>query len=157
MTNTTFWEYLGDYSSLGEMVTALAFRVDAVETSVEEINGELAAMASRIIGVEAVVNPRMAGGSDWRAGGTEVRAGSWSIYSAFGAADLAIAQRIDKVDVSINDVRATVTDEIYARVTADEAWHSRSPRSLLTSAMQARPSSRKRLHGRRLTRQSRRR
>lgn len=121
VTNTTYWEYLGDYSSLGEMVTALAIRVDAVETSVEEINGELAAMASRIIGVEAVVNPRMAGGSDWRAGGTEVRAGSWSIYSAFGAADLAIAQRIDKVDVSINDVRATVTDEIYARVTADEA------------------------------------
>lgn len=121
VTNTAYWEYLGDYSSLGEMVTALALRVDAVETSVEEINGELAAMASRIIGVEAVVNPRMAGGSDWRAGGTEVRAGSWSIYSAFGAADLAIAQRIDKVDVSINDVRATVTDEIYARVTADEA------------------------------------
>lgn len=121
VTNTAYWEYLGDYSSLGEMVTALAIRVDAVETSVEEINGELAAMASRIIGVEAVVNPRMAGASDWRAGGTEVRAGSWSIYSAFGAADLAIAQRIDKVDVSINDARATVTDEIYARVTADEA------------------------------------
>lgn len=57
VTDAAFWEYIGDYASLGEMVTALAIRLDGVETSVEEMDGQLAAMATRIIGVETQVFP----------------------------------------------------------------------------------------------------
>ncbi|MFV3316578.1 phage tail tip fiber protein [Pseudomonas sp. NY15374] len=117
-----FWEYLGDYASLGEMVTALAVRVDGVETSVEEINGELTAMASRILGVEAAVSPKMAGATEgWRAGETGSHAGAWSIYSAFAQADMAIAKQVDEVKAQVGGNLArvvrtveTLTDDVSA-------------------------------------------
>jgi len=121
VTNGTYWEYIGDYASIGEMVAALAVRLDGVETSVEEINGELAAVASRVLGVEAQVNPDMAGGNDWFAGGAAVKAGTWTVYSAFANADLAIARQVDEVKVSVGEVEAAVSQESYARATEDEA------------------------------------
>lgn len=122
VTDAGYWEYIGDYASLGEMVTALALRVDAVETSVEEIDGQLAAMATRIIGVETQVYPRMAGATDWKAGDSAVRATSTSIYSAFSSGDMALARRIDLVEAQIgDDLNARFEQEAYARVTADEA------------------------------------
>lgn len=125
VTNTTYWEYIGDYASLGELVTALAIRLDGVETSVEEINGELVAMASRIIGVEAQVFPKMAGGTDWQAGDSGVRATAWTIYSAFGSADLAISSRVDNIQAEIGPgLDAKILVETIARVSADEALAS---------------------------------
>jgi len=122
VTNTAYWEYIGDYASLGEMVTALAVRVDSVETSVEEINGELAAMATRIIGVEAQLYPRMAGSTGWKAGDPRVRAASWTIYSAFTSGDQALARRIDNIEVELGPaIDAKIQTEAYARATADEA------------------------------------
>jgi len=121
VTNGAYWEYIGDYASIGDMVAALAVRLDGVETSVEEINGELAAVASRVLGVEAQVNPDMAGGNDWFAGGAAVKAGTWTVYSAFANADLAIARQVDEVKVSVGNVEAAVSQESYARATEDEA------------------------------------
>ncbi|RRV49040.1 phage tail protein [Pseudomonas sp. p106] len=122
VTNATYWEYIGDYASLGEMVTALALRLDGVETSVEEIDGQLAAMATRVIGVETQVFPRMAGATGWKAGDSGVRATSTSIYSAFSNADMALSRRIDTVEAQIgDDLNARFEQEAYARVTADEA------------------------------------
>jgi len=122
VTDAAFWEYIGDYASLGEMVTALAIRLDGVETSVEEIDGQLAAMATRIIGVETQVFPRMAGATEWKAGDSGVRATASSIYSAFSSADMALSRRIDTVEAQIgDDLNARFEQEAYARVTADEA------------------------------------
>ncbi|MCO7595079.1 MULTISPECIES: phage tail protein [Pseudomonas] len=122
VTNATYWEYMGDYASLGEMVSALAVRIDGVETSVEEINGELAAMATRIIGVEAQVFPRMAGGTDWKAGDSGVKATAWTTYSAFASADLAISQRIDTIATELGPaIDAKIQEEAYARASEDEA------------------------------------
>lgn len=122
VANATYWEYMGDYASLGEMVSALAVRIDGVETSVEEINGELAAMATRIIGVEAQVFPRMAGGTDWKAGDSGVKATAWTTYSAFASADLAISQRIDTIATELGPaIDAKIQEEAYARTSEDEA------------------------------------
>jgi predicted phage tail protein len=122
VTDAAFWEYIGDYASLGEMVIALAIRLDGVETSVEEIDGQLAAMATRIIGVETQVFPRMAGATEWKAGDSGVRATASSIYSAFSSADMALSRRIDTVEAQIgDDLNARFEQEAYARVTADEA------------------------------------
>lgn len=121
VTNGSYWEYIGDYASIGDMVAALAVRVDGVETSVEEINGELAAMATRMLGVEAQVDPNMAGGGDWFAGAGAVKAGAWTVYSAFANADMAIARQVDEVKVSVGDVEASLSQESYVRATEDEA------------------------------------
>lgn len=121
VTEAAYWEYLGDYASLGDLVTALAVRVDGVETSVEEINGELTAMASRILGVEAAVAPRMAGATSWRAGEQGAYAGAFSIYSAFAQADMAIAKQVTEVKAQVDTnlarvVRSveTLTDDVSA-------------------------------------------
>jgi len=121
VTNQTYWEYIGDYASLGEMVTALAIRIDSVETSVEEINGELVAMATRIIGVETQVFPRMAGSTTWQAGDSGVKATAWTVYSAFSSADMALGRRIDNIEAEIGPgIDAKIEQEAYARATADE-------------------------------------
>ncbi len=122
VTNAAYWEYLGDYASLGDMVAALAVRLDGVETSVEEINGELTAMASRILGVEAAVSPHMAGATEgWYPGETGSYAGAWSVYSAFAAGDMAIAKQVDEVKAQVGNNLArvvrtveTLTDDVSA-------------------------------------------
>jgi len=125
LTDTSYWESLGDYASLGDLVTALAVRVDSVETSVQEIDGELQAMATRVVGVEAQVFPLMAGDTDWQAGDSGVDATAYTVYSAFSDADSAISKRIDVVEAQVgDDLNARFEQEIEARVTADEALTS---------------------------------
>lgn len=125
VTEATFWEYMGDYASLGDMVAALAVRLDGVETSVEEINGELTAMASRILGVEAAVAPGMAGATGdsggWRPGETGSYAGAWTVYSAFAASDMAISRTVTEVKAQVDGNLArvvrtveTLTDDVSA-------------------------------------------
>jgi len=122
VVNGAYWKYMGDYASLGEFVTALAVRVDAVETRVEEVDGELQAMATRVVGVETQVFPRLAGQTSWKAGDRGVRASARSIYSAFGSADMALSRRIDTVEAQVgDDLNARFEQEAYARVTGDEA------------------------------------
>ncbi len=108
VSNATYWELLGDYSSLGDMVLALAVRIDNVETEVSEIDGQLTAMASRMIGVEAQVLPRMAGSTDWKAGDAGVRAASWTVYSAMAAGDRAVSARLDTVQASVGANTAAI-------------------------------------------------
>ena len=132
VTEAAYWEYLGDYASLGDLVSALAVRVDGVETSVEEINGELTAMASRILGVEAAVAPKMAGATGWRAGEQGAYAGAFSIYSAFAQADMAIAKQVDEVKAQVDGnlarvVRSveTLTDDVSALASSTETLTAR--------------------------------
>ena len=109
VTDTTRWEYMGVYSSLGDLVTALAVRVDNVQTSVQELDGELTAMASRVLGVETAVRPHMAGESaGWRAGQTGAYAGAWSVYAAFSEGDRAIAQQVTEVKAQVDGSLARV-------------------------------------------------
>jgi len=122
VTDASYWEYIGDYESIGDTVAALAVRVDSVETSVEDIDGELAAMATRMIGVEAQVFPPMAGDTGWLAGDEGVNATAYTVYSAIADGDAALSQRLDVVEASVGDnLDAKIQEETTARVDADEA------------------------------------
>ncbi len=120
-TNTTYWTKIGEYSSLGEAVSALTVRVDNVETSIETIDGKLTAESSRIDGIFAQVNPPLAGDTGWNAGTTVVFAGVWSEQYARAAADEALAKSIDAVSASIDKNTAAIITEQMARATADES------------------------------------
>ncbi|WP_139669578.1 phage tail protein [Pseudomonas sp. F16(2018)] len=103
VSNAGYWEYMGVYSSLGDLVAALATRIDKVQTSVEDIEGELTAVATRVLGVEAAVQPHMAGESaGWRAGETGSYAGAWSVYAAFSEGDRAIARQVTEVKAQVD-------------------------------------------------------
>ncbi|MEL4294021.1 phage tail protein [Shewanella xiamenensis] len=120
-TNTTYWTKIGEYSSLGEAVSALTVRVDNVETSIETIDGKLTAESSRIDGIFAQVNPPLAGDMGWNAGTIVVFAGVWSEQYARAAADEALAKSIDAVSASIDKNTAAIITEQMARATADES------------------------------------
>jgi len=120
-TNTTYWTKIGEYSSLGEAVSALTVRVDNVETSIETIDGKLTAETSRIDGIFAQVNPPLAGDMSWNAGSAAVFAGVWSEQYARAAADEALAKSIDAVSASIDKNTAAIITEQMARSTADES------------------------------------
>ena len=120
-TNTTYWTKIGEYSSLGEAVSALTVRVDNVETSIETIDGKLTAESSRIDGIFSQVNPPLAGDFGWNAGTTVVFAGVWSEQYARASADEALAKSIETVAVSIDKNAAAIITEQMARATADES------------------------------------
>ncbi|MCS6126699.1 DUF1983 domain-containing protein [Shewanella baltica] len=119
--NTTYWTKIGEYSSLGEAVSALTVRVDTVETSIETIDGKLTAESSRIDGIFSQVNPPLAGDFGWNAGTTVVFAGVWSEQYARSSADEALAKSIETVAVSIDKNTAAIITEQMARTTADES------------------------------------
>jgi len=122
LTNTAYWENIGDYASLGELVTALAVRIDEQDQQIATIDGQVTALSTSVDGVVAYVYPPMAGSTNDYAGGTTGYAGVWSIQSAFASEDLVLAQRIDTIEASVGeDVAARITEETEARVTADTA------------------------------------
>ncbi|WP_249269542.1 phage tail protein, partial [Shewanella sp. SACH] len=123
-TNTTYWTKIGEFSSLGEAVSALTVRVDSVENSIETIDGQLVSQASRLDGIFALVNPPLAGDISWNAGSTVVFAGVWSEQYARATADEALAKRIDTVSASVGDTQSAISIEQLARTTADEALAS---------------------------------
>ncbi|ABM25280.1 Carbohydrate-binding family V/XII [Shewanella sp. W3-18-1] len=120
-TNATYWTKIGEYSSLGEAVSALTLRVDNVETSIDTIDGKLTAESSRIDGIFAQVNPPLAGDTGWNAGSTVVFAGVWSEQYARAAADEALSKSIETVAATIDKNTAAIITEQMARATADES------------------------------------
>jgi predicted phage tail protein len=123
-TNTTYWTKIGEYSSLGEAVSALTVRLDTVETSIDIIDDQLVSQATKMDGIFAQVNPPLSGDMSWSAGTTEVFAGVWSEQYARASADEALATSIDFVSATLANNQAAITIEKNARVTADESLAS---------------------------------
>ncbi|MCU8008521.1 DUF1983 domain-containing protein [Shewanella sp. SM87] len=120
-TNTSYWTKIGEYSSIGEAVSALTVRVDNVENSIETIDGKLVSQASRIDGIFAQVNPPLAGDMSWNAGTTVVLAGVWSEQYARASSDEALAKSIASVAATMDKNTAAIITEQMARTTADES------------------------------------
>ncbi|MGI2072099.1 host specificity protein J, partial [Shewanella baltica] len=120
-TNTSYWAKIGEYSSLGEAVSALTVRIDTVENSIENIDGQLVSQASRLDGIFAQVNPPIAGDMSWNAGTTTVLAGVWSEHYARASADEALAKSIESVAATMDKNTAAIITEQMARTTADES------------------------------------
>lgn len=112
------WTNVG--TAIGD-ANALAGQVNSIQLQVNEIDGEVNAQGTKIDGIFTQINTRSAGATDWGAGDTTVYAGTVTIQSVFSGQNLAQAQRIDQVNVRVNDVSAAVQTESTARATADEA------------------------------------
>ncbi|MCS6204075.1 phage tail protein [Shewanella baltica] len=120
-TNTSYWTKIGEYSSIGEAVSALSVRVDNVETLIETIDDQLVSQASRLDGIFAQVNPPLAGDMSWNAGTTVVLAGVWSEQYARASSDEALAKSIASVAATMDKNTAAIITEQIARTTADES------------------------------------
>lgn len=93
--------------------------------NVAEINGRVTANTTKIDGVYAQVNPAMIGSSEDYIGSTEGFAGTWTLQSAVIENDMALSQRIDTTVAEIDNAKALVQTEAYARAQEDEALSSR--------------------------------
>ncbi|KRW62326.1 phage tail protein [Pseudomonas sp. TTU2014-080ASC] len=55
-SNTTYWEKIGDYASLGEAVAALAARMSSAETMLDDVTGELVAQANELSALQTEID-----------------------------------------------------------------------------------------------------
>lgn len=98
---------------------ALAGQVNSIQLQVNDLDGEVSAQGTKIDGIFTQVNVRAAGDTNWGAGDTTVYAGTVTIQSVFSGQNLAQAQRIDQVNVRVDQSNAAVQTESTARATAD--------------------------------------
>lgn len=100
---------------------ALAGQVNSIQLQVNELDGEVSAQGTKIDGIFSQVNVKSAGATDWGAGDTSVYAGTVTIQSVFSGQNLAQAQRIDQVNVRVDQSNAAVQTESTVRASADTA------------------------------------
>lgn len=130
-----------------EKATASATKSDANANKIEEITAELGTKAStgaltqtnasiaevddkvkanttRLDGVYAQVYPDMIGSTEGFIGSTGL-AGTWTLQSAVIENDMALSQRIDTTVAEIDNAKALVQTEAYARAEEDNALAAR--------------------------------
>ena len=91
---------------------------------IKEVDGRVKANTTKIDGVYAQVNPDMIGSTEGLIGSTGL-AGTWTLQSAVIENDMALSQRIDTTVAEIDNAKALVQTEAYARAQEDEALSSR--------------------------------
>lgn len=99
-------------------VTANASAISQTNTKVTEIDGKLTTVSTRVDGVYAQVNPPLAGDSSL-AGDNTIMVGVWSEQSARIEGDVAIGERVDQVQVSVDESSAAVKQTSQAVVDLD--------------------------------------
>lgn len=123
----------GKVTAQGQSLTQLTTRVTNTETGVEanataisqtntkvtEVDGKLETVSTRVDGVYAQLNPRMAGDSTKLAGDSTVLVGVWSEQSARIEGDIAIGERVDNVQVVVDENSAAVQEVSRAQVDLD--------------------------------------
>lgn len=105
--NATYWRKVGDYESIGEMVTALAAEVDSLKTQVTTLGGNLQSETQRINTIIAMVNDANAAISNE----ATVRAN----------ADTAFANQVQTLLTMIENNSAAITTEQNVRAQADNS------------------------------------
>lgn len=123
----------GKVTTQGQAITSLTTRVTNTETGlsanasaisqtntkVTEVEGKYTTLSTRVDGVYAQVNPRMAGDSTKLAGDSTVLVGVWSESTARIEDDTALGERIDNVQVTLNENTAAVQQVSRAQIDAD--------------------------------------
>lgn len=92
--------------------------------SIAEVDDKVKANTTRLDGVYAQVYPEMIGSTEGFIGSTGL-AGTWTLQSAVIEGDEALSQRIDTTDAEIDNAKALVQTEAYARAQENEALSSR--------------------------------
>lgn len=107
---------LGTKASTGALTQANA--------SIAEVDDKVKANTTRLDGVYAQVYPEMIGSTEGFIGSTGL-AGTWTLQSAMIENDMALSQRIDTTVAEIDNAKALVQTEAYARAQENEALSSR--------------------------------
>ncbi|MCL1161510.1 phage tail protein [Shewanella chilikensis] len=122
-TDTNYWEYVGDYASIGEAVAALTAQMTDVQNSVDLIDGKLEANTSRTDTMIAAYRDDDTG--DGRL--ADVLAG-WKSKAAIrveqearATEDEALARQITTISAESKNNSAAIQQESIARTTADES------------------------------------
>ena len=84
------------------------------------------ALSTRIDGVFAQVNPKLAGDTDSWAGDTTTYVGVWSEQSARIEEDFALGLRVDNLNASFKDSNALIQTELKVRADETSALASKS-------------------------------
>lgn len=92
--------------------------------SIAEVDDRVKANTTRLDGVYAQVYPEMIGSTEGFIGSTGL-AGTWTLQSAVIENDMALSQRIDTTVAEIDNAKALVQTEAYARAQENEALSSR--------------------------------
>lgn len=93
--------------------------------NIAEVDGKVNANTTRLNGVYAQVNPDMIGSTEGLIGSTAGHVGTWTLQSAVIENDMALSQRIDTTVAEIDNAKALVQTEAYARAQEDDALSSR--------------------------------
>ncbi|MBO2552575.1 phage tail protein [Shewanella algae] len=122
-TDTNYWEYVGDYASIGEAVAALTAQMSDVQNSIDVIDGKLEANTSRTDTMIAAYRDDDNGEGRL----ADVLAG-WKSKAAIrveqkarATEDEALASQITTISAEVNNNAAAIQQESVARVTADES------------------------------------
>lgn len=99
--------------------------LNQTNANIQEVDGRVLANTTRLNGVYAQVNPDMIGSTEGLIGSTAGNVGTWTLQSAVIEGDEALSQRIDTTDAEIDNAKALVQTEAYARAQEDEALSSR--------------------------------
>jgi predicted phage tail protein len=122
-TDTSYWEYVGDYASIGEAVAALTAQMTDVQNSVDLIDGKLEANTSRTDTMIAAYRDEDTGEGRL----ADVLAG-WKSKAAIrveqearATEDEALASQITTISAESKNNSAAIQQESIARTNADEA------------------------------------
>ncbi len=99
--------------------------LNQTNANIAEVDGKVNANTTRLNGVYAQVNPDMIGSTEGFIGSTAGNVGTWTLQSAVIENDMALSQRIDTTVAEIDNAKALVQTEAYARAQEDEALSSR--------------------------------
>ena len=99
--------------------------LNQTNANIAEVDGKVNANTTRLNGVYAQVNPDMIGSTEGLIGSTAGHVGTWTLQSAVIEGDMALSQRIDTTVAEIDNAKALVQTEAYARAQENEALSSR--------------------------------
>lgn len=99
--------------------------LNQTNANIAEVDGKVNANTTRLNGVYAQVNPDMIGSTEGFIGSTAGNVGTWTLQSAVIEGDEALSQRIDTTVAEIDNAKALVQTEAYARAQENEALSSR--------------------------------
>jgi len=122
ITNTTYWEDIGAFSTLGEAVGALTIRMDAAETDIDEVTGLATATATSMAALRATYRDDDGEGELADAlNGYDSTASFVEEVRTRAAADEAQVTMITALNASVGSNEAAIQEEAAVRSTADSA------------------------------------
>lgn len=121
--NANYWLNVGD---IVQTANGLAGRLDTIEATVNEVDGQIESIVTRTDKLFAQVTPDYIGDEDWSVTDQEVSAGQVTVQSVMADATRAVSKRVDTFSVQIGANAAAIQEEVSVRTTAMNAIAART-------------------------------